>query len=246
MFLLPFKFPKAEPCGEVNYGELFECVDINKFSNADLQVAAVICRKLCEEVCSSHKTYLPHVRGFGEKAVQKLVHADLSKPSIPVALRKRLPLHRNDMVFSFSYRFHTAQLRSGSSVSFLKSPCFLDERCKVKWCVDVLRKKRKRNKHRGYLVINLRRSFEGSAREEESDDDGEQEDDEDEEEESEFGNLIYAELGNGIIFSQTTKKNVTTDFAGGASKGYANLVPYSVLNVKDTVKVGVVVYFKAK
>ncbi len=57
---------------------------------------------------------LPHVREFGEKAVEKLTQSDLSEPSIPLALFDRVPHRRNDMLFTFSYRVYTAELSTGA------------------------------------------------------------------------------------------------------------------------------------
>ncbi len=215
--------------GEVNYTELFDCVDISKLSNADLQMVGMLCLMLCKEAHTCHRLNLLYVQEFGEKAVEKLLQSDLSIPSIPVTLPKRVPHHRNDMVFAFSYRVYTAQLELGGSLSAVTSPWFVDKRCNVKWAVKVQPGGKTPTKP-GHLGIFLRRSIDGSAKEEES----------------EFGDLIYVEVGKNKIFSRTTKKNSTRSYQNACGMGYRDFLPLSTVEGEESVNVGVVIYFQGK
>ncbi len=226
LHLSDVEVPETDARGAVNYGELFECVDINKFTNADMQIVAVICRRLCQEAQMSHGMDLSHVREFGEKAVEKLILSDISKPSIPVALHKRVLHYRNDMVFTFSHRFDTLQMRTGLQRS-MRSRWFQDKRCNVMWSAEVWVREKIANEQCGYLNIYLyRRSGLFGEREE-----------------SEFSHLIYVEVGNRETFSRATNTNNTRSVQGGKTH---DIVPLSVLEGEDTINVGVVIYFQAK
>ena len=61
-----------------------------------------------------------------------------------------------------------------------------------------------------------------------------------------FGDLAYVDIGNGKIFSKMKPAKNTYCFQGGKAIGYNEFMPVSALEEKGTVKVGVVIYFRAK
>ena len=86
--LSDFQVLEAGSCNDASYKELFECVDVDKLTSANLQKVAVICRNSCKEAGSNHQMNLPHVREFKERVVVNLTHSDISEPRFPLGLLK--------------------------------------------------------------------------------------------------------------------------------------------------------------
>ena len=222
--LLDLDVAKTDNCTKVSHNELFEFLDINKFSNADLQTAGVICQELCEEALSDHRMNLLLVQEFGEKVIVKLTQSDLSEPSFPAALMKQVTHHPNDVLFTFSHRFDVIQMREFFTPK-MKPPLLRDERHNTIWSIRV--QLRKRVGPKGvYLNVFLHRSTEGSKEEEEK---------------NPFDDVIYAELGNNEIVSQASKSNCKRKTQRGVNSG-CSIVPLSARKGKDTVRIGVVIY----
>ena len=229
--LSDFQVLEADTYNEGNYKELFECVDIDKLSNADLQMVAVICRKLLKEAESDHQMNLFHVREFREKIVEKLTHSDLSRPSFPIALLKRVSHHRNDMVFTFSHRFDISRLEL-AYLEKISSPWQGDKRWTGRWCIEMRLGEKKCYVPGRYLSIYLHEArgfFKGV-------------------EESAFSDLVYAEVEGSEIFARTTIANSARRIEGERALVYHNLIPSSVLDLEDNtiINVAIVLYFKAK
>ncbi len=145
---------EADTCNKANYKKLFECVDISKLSNADLQMVAAICEDLCNEAQSKHHMNLRHVREFREKVVVKLTHSDLSRPSFPIVLLKLIPHQRNDTGFTLSHRFDVSKLELLYAES-IASPWHRDMKWKGRWCIEMRLGETKRRVPGRYLSIYL-------------------------------------------------------------------------------------------
>ena len=162
--LLDVDVTEADICGELNCDELYKSVDFNKFSNAELQVVAMICRTVSKEARASHRMDLPHLRELGEKVFERLVQSDISKSSIPAALLKRVPHQRNEFLFTFLHRFFVMRLRPDYPQT-MRSPWFRDERFNAIWPVEARPRERRFSQRCQYLSIFLHRWFYGSEHE---------------------------------------------------------------------------------
>ncbi len=91
---------------DVEWSKLFDCVDINKLSYDHLRRVSGLCRELCKEARTISNIDMTHVWQFSEKTMEKLLQLENDVPDIPVALHERVPHGRNDVLFTFSHRFH--------------------------------------------------------------------------------------------------------------------------------------------
>ncbi len=110
----------------VKLGELLDWVDIDKLSMEDLRRVNGVCRKLCDEARTIGNMDMNNLCKFGEEAIENLVQLHNSVPNIPVPLYERVLHGRNDVLFTFSYRFYSVQDLM-SSGGFHDSPEFTDQ-----------------------------------------------------------------------------------------------------------------------
>ncbi len=216
--------------------ELLDCVDINKLSVDDLRRVSGLSRKLCKEARTTGNIDMTSVWKFSEKTFDKLVELRNSNPNIPIALYDRIPHGRNDVLFTFSHRFHGVQALIGSDapVEYQLSPEFSDKFCKSKWSLRVyFRGNREENRDK-YASCYLQRAAEASA----------------EEEQGTFGLHIFMDFGSTSdepepkVYSRSEVENIQK-YIDGKWWGYHDLAPSSAFSGKNSVTVGVLLYFKS-
>ncbi len=212
--------------------ELFACVDINKLSIGDLQRVGRLCRELCKETGTNYEIELVPVRKFGEKVVEKLLELDNDIPNISMELYARILHGRNDLLFTFSHRFHAPQGANDRQVS----PEFADPFSKGKWRLRLDFPGVRRGLHDESAWCFLHRTSENSAAEEHI----------------MFTKQSFVDFGNSsnelerMVYSRCTERNDTRWDTGSdaPARGTVELIPSSVFFEKNTVRVGVIIYFK--
>ncbi len=216
---------------------LFDCVDINKLSVDDLRRVSGLCRELCKEARTNFAIEMTHVSKFSERTVDKLVQLHNGVPNIPVALYERIPHGRNDVLFTFSHRFHNVQVLRGwnATTGYQVSPKFADQFGKSKWSLRVYFRGYNEEVRDKYASCFLNRTAEGSATEENRT----------------FGRQIFMDFGNICdepkpkVYSDCYELDNTRKYSDGQGWGTFKFAPSSAFSGKDTVTVGVIIYFKS-
>ncbi len=177
-----------------------------------------------------------HVRKFSEKVFAKLVQFHNSIPNIPIALHKRVPHGRNDVLFTFSHRFHGVQALIGSDgpIEYQLSPEFADQFSKSKWSLRVYFRGDSEEVRDKYASCFLQRTTKGSAKEERRT----------------FGTQIFMDFGNDSdeskpkVYSRSEVEN-RQSHTGIGVLGYSRFAPLAAFSGKNTVTVGVLFYYRS-
>ncbi len=225
---------ESNPIEHFKVGELLDCVVIHKLSMEDLRRVSGVCRKLCEEVHIIGNIEMKQICKFGETAIEKLVQLHNSIPNIPVPSYERVPHGRNDVLFTFSYRFHNVQDLMRSE-GFHDSPEFADQFSMGKWSVKVYFRGYHAEVRDKYASCYLYRRSEDSAGSEPS----------------KFGRQIFLDFGNSRVehkeklYYSSLVQDDTWRYIEGQGWGSSRLAPVSAFSGKNEVTVGVIIYFKS-
>ncbi len=215
---------------------LFDCIDISKLSVNHLRRAGRLCRELCKETRTNYGFELAPVQTFSEKVVEKLLELDDNIPNIPVALYKRVPHGRKDVLFTFSHRFHNVQdeIQPDKGFGYQDSPEFEDPFRKCKWLLKAYFRGMDAfwGKNPTFL---LSRTAQDSGLEKQSI----------------FGNQMFMCFGKSndeskqMVYSKYAVRDGAHKFGIGSGWGPVGFVPSSAFSGKNTVTVGAVIYFKS-